>query len=344
MSKNDRNPVNPFTGKKHYDKVNDDQFLAECYQVYKQEISKYQLLDQTQIGQQVSNISRNIIRAVEDYLKKIGRYDYVEGYYDWEVHLVNSNIVNACCYPGGKIIVYAGIIQMMKSEDELAFVLGHEISHALLDHSRTQQSIHQTKNTVSTVSWIGSYALDMIGLGGVGNMARAAINVADAGSQFFLTQPWGRDHELEADKLGLIFSYLAGYNVNIVPEFWKRFSQSSGNDFDFFSTHPSDDKRIAVMKESLHEISQNPDFYSKPVLPETPKAKKEFSGNSNTPTPSVAPNNQNQFNCPKCGNIIKACDNFCNNCGYNKNSRNCPKCGHNNKEGENFCTECGNKL
>ena len=64
--------------------------------------------------------------------------------------------------------------------------------------------------------------------------------------------------------------------MNIVPDFWKKFSQASGNEFDFFSSHPSDSKRIAVMKESLIEIQNNPDFYSKPLLPETPSAKQEY--------------------------------------------------------------------
>lgn len=273
MSKDQRNPLNPFTGKKHYDKVNDDQFLAQCYQAYSQEISKYQILDQTATGQQVLTIANNIIRSIEDYLKQIGRYDYVENYYDWEVHLVHSDIINACCYPGGKIIVYSGILSLMHSEDELAFVLGHEISHALLDHSRTQASVHETRNSVSKLGWVFTYILDMLGYGGAGNVARAAINVANTGSQFFLTQPWGRDHELEADKLGLTVSHLAGYNVEIVPEFWKKFSAHSGNEFDFFSSHPSDSKRIKIMEESLHEIENGKDFYSGPLLPETPKIK-----------------------------------------------------------------------
>jgi len=271
MAKDDRNPLNPFTGKKHYDKVNDDRFLAECYQVYAQEVNKYEVLDQTQVGQQVLQVSNNLIRTIVDYLQKIGRSDYVDGYYDWEVHLVKSDIVNACCYPGGKIIIYSGILQLIQNEDEFAFVLGHEIAHALLDHSRTQASVHETKNSVSKISWIFTYILDMLGYAGAGNVARAAINVANTGSQFFLTQPWGRDHELEADKLGLTISYLAGYNVEIVPEFWKKFSAHSGNEVDFFSSHPSDSKRIKVMQDSLDEIKSGKDFYSKPLLPETPK-------------------------------------------------------------------------
>lgn len=355
MRKDDRSPLNPFTGKEHYDNVDDDEFLNECYNVYYEEVNQYQLIDDTEVGQQVIKITFNLIKTVEDYLIKIGRYDYVDGYYDWEVHVVNSDIANACCYPGGKILVYAGILSVMENESELAFVLGHEISHALLDHSRTQQSIEQKKNAVSNVSWMGSFALDMLGFGEVGDLARAAINVADVGSHYFLTQQWGRDHELEADKLGLIFSYMAGYDVTVIPDFWQKFASMGGNEFDFFSTHPSDDKRIAVMRESLYEVYNEKDFYSKPLLPETPKAKNEFKNNNFIP-----PVQQNHLNniiesndseetgvsqyCTNCGNKIEDGAKFCINCGYKINNEIlCPNCGEKIFSG-NYCTNCGYKL
>ena len=353
MSKDDRSPLNPFTGKKHFDKVNDDQFLAECYNLYYQELNHYQLLDDTPNGKVVFDVTSKLVQTVGDYLSKIGRFDYVDGYYDWEVHLVNSEIVNACCYPGGKIIVYSGILEYMQNSDELAFVLAHEVSHALLDHSRTQQSVQQTKNSVSTVTWIGSFALDMMGLGGAGDMARAAINVAHAGSDILISQPWGRDHELEADKLGLILAYLAGFNVNVAPSFWQRFTQNSGNNFDFFSTHPSDDKRIAVMRESLDEIYNEKDFYSQPLLPETPKAKKEYHADSQKAIPEVqnvnsqgqpAPNNTDGLKCPQCGGPIHSEDNFCNNCGIKLEKINCPNCNGAVLAADNFCIHCGQKL
>ena len=276
MSKDSRSELNPFTGKKHYDNINDDEFLNQCYNAYYTEIKKYQFLDDTHTGQIVYKVTSNLINTVQEYLKKINRLDYVQDYYDWEVHLVNSQIANACCYPGGKIIVYSGILNFIQSEEELAFVLSHEVSHALLDHSRTSASVEKTKNSLFSFSYIIGMILEVFGIRGAGQLTQAAANIANMGSHYFLTKTWGRSHELEADKLGLIFSYLSGYNVNIVPDFWKKFSQASGNEFDFFSSHPSDSKRIAVMKESLIEIQNNPDFYSKPLLPETPSAKQEY--------------------------------------------------------------------
>ncbi len=312
MSKDDRSSLNPFTGKKHYDSVNDDEFLQQSYNAYYNEINNYQIMDNTELGQQVIKVSSDLVTAIENYLQRIGRYDYVEGYYDWEVHLVHSPTQNACCFPGGKIIVYRGIIDAMESLDDLAFVLGHEISHALLDHSRTQTSVNKTKNTVAQASWIGSLALDLMGMHGAGDLTRAAVNAANLGSDYFLTRPWGRDQELEADKLGLIFAYLAGYNVENVPEFWQRFSINNSNSSDFLSSHPSDEKRIAVMRESLYEINNTNDFYSRPLLPETPKAKKHFKQDNN------AVNYQNKSHnhyCTQCGNPVNEGDNFCINCG-----------------------------
>ncbi|RAP51928.1 MAG: peptidase M48 [Methanosphaera sp. rholeuAM270] len=352
MSKDNRSNVNPFSGKKHFDMVDDDKFLAECYEYYYREVNQYQLLDNTPDGQMVFDITSRLITTVNEYLKRIGRYDYVDGYYDWEVHLVNSDIANACCFPGGKIIVYGGILSLMEYEDELAFVLAHEISHALLDHSRTSASVDKAKNTISTVSWMGSFALDLLGFGGAGELTRAAVNAADMGSNLFLTKPWGRDHELEADKLGLMIAYLAGFNVEIVPTFWQKFSSGNRNEFDFFSTHPSDDKRIMVMKESLYEISNDNNLYSKPLLSKTPNAKKQFK-TEEYPDRSAqkderAPSSYNSgevITCPNCGNETHVGDNFCIECGFRLNNENkCSGCGEVNDANAKYCIYCGKKL
>ncbi|MBO7719593.1 MAG: M48 family metalloprotease [Methanosphaera sp.] len=365
MAKDDRSPLNPFTGKEHYDTVDDDEFLAECYNAYYSELNQYELLDNTQTGQMVFDITASLIHAVEDYLQKINRMDYVIDYYDWEVHLVNSNIANACCYPGGKIIVYAGILEYMQYQEELAFILSHEISHALLDHSRTRASVEQTKTSLSSASWMGSIALDLMGFGAAGDLVRAGVNIADATSHYFLTQPWGRDNELEADKLGLIIAYLAGYDVSGVPVFWQRFAQDNANEFDFFSTHPSDEKRIAVMRESLMDMYNRPDFFSQPLLPETPKAKDEYKtsgmgGNNpgydgfsaqdsgyqyNQADSNVSVHRfQVQYNCPGCNNPIVVGDDFCNSCGLNLKQLHCQNCGNHIFLTDNYCMHCGKKL
>ena len=249
MSKDDRSPINPFTGKEHYDAVNDDEFLAMHFDAYYEDISQHELLDETEVGQTIINIALCLIETVDDYLIEINRYDYVEDYYEWEVHLVNSEIINACCFPGGKIIVYGGILNIADTEERLAFILAHEMAHALLDHTRTRVSFDQTKNDIVKLSKIGSLAFDILGYDNAGAVARSAINTMDIGSDLFLTKPWGRDQEYEADKLGMMIIHLAGYDVKEVPPFWEEFGDVNDT-FDFFSTHPSDSKRLAVMEES----------------------------------------------------------------------------------------------
>ena len=155
MAKDDRTGLNPFTGEKHLDLLNDDNFLRESYGQYRDIVSRSNLLDNTTQGQAVTNVARRLIGAIEEYLLKIGRYDYIENYYDWEFHLVGDNNVNAFCMPGGKIVVFSGILGVADTEEKIAFILAHEISHALLDHSRTQQSARTAKTGIVITELVG---------------------------------------------------------------------------------------------------------------------------------------------------------------------------------------------
>lgn len=264
QSKDKRSNINPFTGKKHYDRVDDDKFLKESYQQYYTLINQSQLLDNTPYGQTISHVATNLINAVEKHLDTIGRSDYTANYYDWEFHLINSNQVNAFCMPGGKILVLSGLASITETEDELAFILGHEMAHALLDHSRTQASARKTKNRLAFGAKLGSVAMSLAGFGTAASATRLATNVADIGSEYFLMKPWGRDQELEADKLGMMIVHWAGYDVSSVPNFWRK--MSNGSKTDFFSTHPTDKKRIKSMEKLLVEIEKDKDFTSGPVL------------------------------------------------------------------------------
>ena len=352
MSKDERSGLNPFTGKSHYDNVDDDKFLEECYQEYYRTLNECNVLDHTQQGQLILNVTSRLINAVEEYLAKIGRLDYTQDYYDWECHLVGTNEANAICIPGGKILVYSGILEIANTEERIAFILGHEMAHALLDHSRTQASVRNTKNAITTLSRIGSVGLILLGQEELGLGAGAITNIADIGSEYFLIKPHGRDQELEADKLGMLIIHWAGYDISGVPQFWQDMSQIGGNNFDFISTHPSDDKRIAAMNENLVEIENKTDFYSQPVLSTS-------SGTSNmlekvptlgTATASATPiatsrNSSSSNTCSYCGSIVKIDDVFCTNCGNKlKIGLTCDNCGHPVKEDDAFCTNCGNKL
>ena len=335
MAKDDRSNINPFTGKSHFDIVNDDKFLEDSYNEYYSMISRAQLLDDTSNGQIVRNVAIRLIQAVENYLAKIGRSDYTQDYYEWDFHLVADNTVNAFCMPGGKIVMFSGILSVANTEEKVAFILGHEMAHALLDHSRTRMSAQNAQNAITSAAWIGSFALDLMGLGGVGDLTRAATNVASIGSQYFLMNPWGRDQELEADRLGMMIIHWAGYDISSIPEFWESMAGGNPNSHDFFSTHPSDSKRIAAMNELILEIENEKDFYSEPVVGDVPKPKDEFK----------SAHKDNSIYCQSCGSRIDEDSKFCTNCGARvEGDLRCPKCGASVLDDDKFCTNCGNKL
>ncbi len=336
MAKDDRSSINPFTGKSHFDIVNDDKFLEDSYNEYYSMINQAQLLDNTPNGQLVRNVAIRLIQAVERFLSEIGRSDYTEDYYDWDFHLVADDTVNAFCMPGGKIVMFSGILSVANTEEKVAFILGHEMAHALLDHSRTRISAQKAQNTISSAAWFGSFALDLVGLGEIGSLTRAATNIATVGSQFLLMNPWGRDQEIEADKLGMMIIHWAGYDISSIPAFWQSMAGGNPNNHDFFSTHPSDSKRIESMNALIAEIENQKDFHSSPVLSD--------SHPGNNKTQKAVGENVAKY-CQNCGSPADIDAKFCTNCGFKFDEElRCGNCGNIVGSHDTFCTNCGNKL
>lgn len=350
IKKNDRSSINPFTGKKHFDILDDDKFLNNCYNEYYNIINKHELLDEDENGKLVSKVSLNLINAVENHLLEINRSDYTDNYYDWEFHLVSDNTVNAFAIPGGKILIYSGILSIANNEESLAFILGHEIAHALLDHSRSQVSAQTAKNTATTAARLGGIGLGLLGFGDVGSVVVDATNVADIGSEYFLMKPWGRSHEMEADKLGMMIVKWAGYDISEIPNFWQRMSQNSSHKHDFFSTHPSDNKRIDQMNKLVMELSNQELSNDFPVLSENNHQKdsgvvsalsKVTNPNISNKIPSfasISKNNVKNMNL-KAKSLIHDDEPVTNN-GPNF----CVKCGKPLSPKDNFCGKCGIKI
>ncbi len=197
----------------------------------------------------VKMVGNKIIAAVKSYMNNNGHADLIKNY-SWEVNVVQSKELNAWCMPGGKIVVYTGILPVTKDDAGLATVMGHEIAHAIAGHSAEQMSTQMVAQ----------------GLGTLGNVATA--NNAKRQSIFntlygvgtpLATLSFSRNHELEADRLGLIFMAMAGYNPQNATAFWQRMSQvSSGSQKppEFLSTHPSDATRIARIQNALPEAQK----------------------------------------------------------------------------------------
>ena len=177
----------------------------------------------------------------------LGQAGYLKDY-RWEYKLVDSKEANAWCMPGGKIVVYSGILPITQNESGLATVLGHEVSHALANHGAQRMSAAQLQQ-----------------LGAVGVAAATGGQSADKqkmwqqyygiGSQVGVMLPFSRKHESEADKMGLVFMAMAGYDPHHAIEFWKRMSAASKGQAppEFMSTHPSDAKRVADLEAFLPE-------------------------------------------------------------------------------------------
>ena len=159
--------------------------------------------------------------------------------YAWEFNLVQDQNVNAFCMPGGKIVVYEGLLPVTQDEASLAIVLGHEIAHAVAKHSAEQMS-KQIKQQYGLS--IGSAIAGALGVGQ--ETTSLASAVAQYGLQF-RNLKYSRDHETEADRMGLVFAAMAGYDPNVAVTFWQRMAASSTNQTaEFLSDHPSDATRI----------------------------------------------------------------------------------------------------
>jgi predicted Zn-dependent protease len=167
--------------------------------------------------------------------------------YAWEFSLVKDTTVNAFCMPGGKVVFYEGILPMTKTEAGMAVVMGHEIAHAVAKHSNERMSQQM-------IAQYGASITDVL-LSNKPAATRQTINVLyGLGAQVGVILPYSRKHEYEADRLGLIFMAMAGYDPNEAVAFWERMSANgSVSTLEFMSTHPTDQNRIANMKKVLPE-------------------------------------------------------------------------------------------
>lgn len=246
----------PITGRKQNILVSDEQVLSLSNKEYSDYMKSAKLSTNSANTAMVKRVGQRLATAVEKYLNEHGLQAETKEY-SWEFNLVQDQSVNAFCMPGGKIVVYEGLLPVTKDEASLAIVLGHEIAHAVAKHSAEQMS-KQIKNQYGTE--ILGQVLNAAGVSS--GTAQLAQIIAQKGLQF-RSLKYSRDNESEADRMGLIFAAMAGYDPNVAVSFWQRMAQMTGNSnqSDVFSDHPSDAKRIAAIKQELPEALT----YYKPV-------------------------------------------------------------------------------
>lgn len=188
----------------------------------------------------VERVGKRLTQAIESLYASSPTIKQQLKYYDWEYCVIESTDVNAWCLPGGKIIVYTGLIHFAKTESALAIVLGHEIAHALARHGNERMSYSMLLNGIGIV---GEILLSS-------NQANRMIfqNAYPLFNRYHALLPSLREQELEADKFGLIFAAFAGYDPRESITLWKRMHTGTIGDADFNSTHPSESRRVAALK------------------------------------------------------------------------------------------------
>lgn len=241
------------TGRKQLNLVSDKDVLASSFQQYNEYISSAPISTDTKATAMVVTVGKKIAAAVEKYFSDTGKSEQLDGY-AWEFHLIKSSDVNAFCMPGGKIVVYEGILPYTQDETGLAVVMGHEVAHAVARHSNERMS-------QQVLASAGGQIVDLA-LGNQSDMVRMlGAQVYGLGAEYGVMLPYSRKHELEADHLGLIFMAMAGYDPSHAAAFWQRMSQSGGQkQSEIMSTHPSDETRISKINEWLPEALE---YYKK---------------------------------------------------------------------------------
>jgi len=239
--------TNPVTGKKTLNFVSNNELFPASFKQYDDFLKENKVITGTADAKRVESVGIEIKNAAEKYLTYLGQKDYLKDY-RWEYKLVDSKDVNAWCMPGGKIVVYSGILPITKDNAGLATVMGHEVSHALANHGAQRMSAAQLQG-------LGAAGVAVATGGKSEQTQQVWQQVYGVGSQVGVMLPYSRSHETEADKIGLILMAIAGYNPDLAIEFWQRMSAKSGGQAppEFLSSHPSDATRIANLKALVPE-------------------------------------------------------------------------------------------
>ena len=245
----------PLTGRTHRisSTYSDSQILSLSNAEYTKYMASAKKSTDAANTAMVTRVGRRLANAVESYLKNNGYANEV-GNFAWEFNLVADKQANAFCMPGGKIVVYEGLLPYTQNEASLAIVLGHEIAHAVAKHSAEQLTKQQNQSTLTS---IGGAVLNGVVGNGVGDLASQVAS----GVFSFRNLKYSRDNESEADYMGLIFAAMAGYDPQTAVSFWQRMSSGNNNTSDVLSDHPSDAKRIANIRQWMPEALK----YYKPV-------------------------------------------------------------------------------
>ncbi len=243
----------PITGRQQMNLFPESQMISMSLTQYDKFLKENKVSADAQKTAMIKRVGHRIANAVEKYLSEHELSERVKNF-KWEFNLVDNKTPNAWCMPGGKVVFYTGILPYCKTETGVAVVMGHEIAHAIARHGNERMSQQQ-----------GLAVLQMGLQAALRNKPAETQQVWNTafgvGANIGVMLPFSRSHESEADKMGLIFMAMAGYDPAEAVEFWKRMGQSGGQKPpEFLSTHPADATRVKDLQKFLPEAMK---FYNK---------------------------------------------------------------------------------
>jgi len=240
--------LNILTGRKQLNLVQESELQLMAKDQYNTFLSENKVLNSgsSREAATVDRVGARISQAITKYFAGQGQESLLEGY-KWEFNTIDSKEINAWCMPGGKVVVYTGLLPVTKNEAALAIVLGHEIAHSVAKHGNERMS-------QALVQQMGGMALGLALAQKPQETQDLFMMTYGIGSQVGAILPWSRQQETEADQYGLIFSAIAGYDPREAIPFWQRMSTAGGaSPPEFLSTHPSDATRLKKLEKFIPE-------------------------------------------------------------------------------------------
>lgn len=235
----------PITGRSQLNIIPGSTMLAMSAQEYGTFLQENKVSQDQEKTAMVKRVGTKIQQAVERYFAETTLTNYLADY-QWEFNLVEDPQVNAWCMPGGKVVVYTGLLPIAQDDAGLAVVLGHEIAHAIAEHGSERMS-------QGLLTQMGGIALSTAMATKTAATQQLWMSVYGVGAQYGAILPYGRLQENEADQLGLVFMTMAGYDPHAAISFWERMAAKKGGQAppEFLSTHPADATRIARIKKEI---------------------------------------------------------------------------------------------
>jgi len=239
----------PITDRRQLKIIPESKLNAQAAQIYEKVKENEKISDDIKSLNQIKNIGKKMENSIAEYFSRIGMDDPTVNF-NWEYILIDKNVKNAWCMPGGKIAIYTGILDVTKNTNGLASVMGHEIAHAVAKHSVERASRGMLLNT-------GTQLFDIFSGGKLSQVNRVTgMNTVGLLSQIGIMNPFSRTQESEADYLGMIFASLSGYDIRETKKLWERMKKANeGKEpAQFMSTHPSSSKRIKDLTAWENEV------------------------------------------------------------------------------------------